>query len=258
MAVRTNKTAEIRDDLRARILNGEFEPGAQLPSLSELTRLYGASSRSAPTRALEDLVDEGLLTMRHGKGAFVRNRPVVPRDLAANLRLEYQNAMKDQEVVGGLFETMTGTEAKVVATYDWIAADERVAGKLDLAVGDEVLLRTYEYSVGGEPHQIARSYLPAWIARRAGLRNQGDERPGVGSIAHLRAAGVTVDRGRLGIEARMPTAEESQQLAISRGQPVYETSRVLFRACEPVELMTSIIPGDQVAYYFDIDLKEQS
>ena len=255
--MKSNKTAEIREDLRRRIKAGEYQPGDRLPSLTELATAYGATSRSAPTRAVKDLVNQGLLTMVHGKGIFVRSRVVVSRDLVAGLRMEYFAAVHGREVEGGLFEAMTGTKTDVAVGYDWMEASEQVAQALDLTPGDEVLRRTFEYIVDGVPHQIARSYLAAATARQAGLTSKDCERKGVGSIAHLHAAaGITVDRGRLRIETRAPTAEESHQLAIPGGTPVFETSRVLFRVDEPVELMTSIIPGDRIGYVFDVDLRE--
>src|SRR6478609_5203827 len=62
--------AQLRDALRARILDGVLAPGAKLPSESELTAAHGVS-RITVRQALGALQAEGLIVKLHGKGAFV-------------------------------------------------------------------------------------------------------------------------------------------------------------------------------------------
>ncbi len=57
--------------LREQILNGEFSPGDQLPSESELCERYGIS-RITVKRALYDLTQAGLLLRMQGRGTIVR------------------------------------------------------------------------------------------------------------------------------------------------------------------------------------------
>src|SRR4030095_15178901 len=62
--------AQLRDSLRAEILDGRLAPGDQLPSESELTAAQGVS-RITVRQALGALQAEGLIVKLHGKGAFV-------------------------------------------------------------------------------------------------------------------------------------------------------------------------------------------
>lgn len=61
---------QIADDLTDRIRAGEYEPGAQLPSLRELAELYSVSV-STIQRALELTKDRGLVVTSQGRGMFV-------------------------------------------------------------------------------------------------------------------------------------------------------------------------------------------
>lgn len=60
----------IADDLAARIAAGEYLPGAQLPSTSQLAELY-AVNRSTVVRAVGLLHDRGLVSGVAGVGVFV-------------------------------------------------------------------------------------------------------------------------------------------------------------------------------------------
>ena len=62
--------AQIKDILRARILDGTYQPHQQMPSESEMMAAFGVS-RITVRQALTDLQKEGLIFKMHGKGTFV-------------------------------------------------------------------------------------------------------------------------------------------------------------------------------------------
>ncbi|MFI7074922.1 GntR family transcriptional regulator [Micromonospora sediminicola] len=253
-----SKSTQIADDLRKQIHEGKYQPGDRLPRVAELMATYDTRSRATLDRALQKLVAEGLLTVVHGSGIYVRRRQVVRRDLLAGVRMEYEAARRGAEVQAGLFEAMTGTDAKVDVTYEHAFAPEHIARLLDVDVECRLLVRTFRYVVEGNPHQVARSYLPAETAQRIGLSSADDERPGVGTIAHLIAGGIAVDRAELAFESRVPTAAEAADLAIPGGTSVFEHWRTLYRGCEPVEVSTAIVPGDRVAYKISVNFTEDN
>ena len=61
----------VADDLRREIGEGRFAKAQRLPGERELAESFGVS-RATLRRAMELLVDEGLLVQRHGAGAFIR------------------------------------------------------------------------------------------------------------------------------------------------------------------------------------------
>lgn len=66
---------QISEDLRTRILSGEYKNGDQLPSENDLAEQFGVT-RTTIQRSLAILVHDGIIEKIHGKGSFVRLRPV--------------------------------------------------------------------------------------------------------------------------------------------------------------------------------------
>jgi DNA-binding GntR family transcriptional regulator len=67
--IATSAYQRIAADLSRRIRSGEFELDELLPSESALVAEYGVA-RSTVRRAYRVLVDDGLVVIRHGAGAF--------------------------------------------------------------------------------------------------------------------------------------------------------------------------------------------
>jgi putative hydrolase of HD superfamily len=77
---RTDKrlpNVQIAASIRAAILNGELEPGSQLPPGHELAKFFGVSRMTVQT-AVRTLTDEGFLRSRTGSGVFVRDQASLP------------------------------------------------------------------------------------------------------------------------------------------------------------------------------------
>lgn len=60
--------------LRDRIASGDLEVGRPLPSLVQLVQEYGVA-RGTAAKSVRVLVDEGLVRIVPGKGAFVIKKP---------------------------------------------------------------------------------------------------------------------------------------------------------------------------------------
>ena len=68
----TPKHETIRQELEDAIVSRQYEPGARLPSESELVARY-STSRPTVIRALRDLQQAGLIERRAGSGSYVRS-----------------------------------------------------------------------------------------------------------------------------------------------------------------------------------------
>lgn len=68
----------IADDLVARIADGEFPVGSQLPTESTLVTRYGVS-RMTVRQAMDQLERNRIIVRRRGSGSYVRDAPVHPR-----------------------------------------------------------------------------------------------------------------------------------------------------------------------------------
>ncbi|GAF86055.1 unnamed protein product, partial [marine sediment metagenome] len=65
---------QLEDILEEEIAAKQLAPGTRLPSERELCELYGVSVTPV-RRALQDLVDRGLVRRRRGSGTFVADAP---------------------------------------------------------------------------------------------------------------------------------------------------------------------------------------
>jgi 5'-deoxynucleotidase YfbR-like HD superfamily hydrolase/DNA-binding transcriptional regulator YhcF (GntR family) len=68
---------QIAASLRAAILTGELEPGAQLPTGAELAEFFGVSKVTIAS-AIRVLRDEGYVRSRAGSGVYVRDQASLP------------------------------------------------------------------------------------------------------------------------------------------------------------------------------------
>ena len=66
-----NKYAKIRNDVRNKIISGKYKPGTLLPKESEMILKYNASKLTVK-KAMDELVNEGLIIKRRGSGTFVK------------------------------------------------------------------------------------------------------------------------------------------------------------------------------------------
>jgi GntR family transcriptional regulator len=65
---------QVADDLRKRITQGRYAPGARMPSETDLGYEYGVG-RNTIRRAVSELRAEGLIVVQHGWGTRVRPAP---------------------------------------------------------------------------------------------------------------------------------------------------------------------------------------
>ncbi|MCW1411247.1 GntR family transcriptional regulator [Rhizobium sp. 1AS11] len=135
----------LRETIAGKITKGEYKPGEALPAEVEIARLYNVAPGTA-RKAIEELVNEGLLERRHGAGTFVR-------------RPNFNNSMLR-------FFLFRGTKGKTLTPESRIvsrsveSASEAVAGHLNLPPGEKVIhlnrLRLWE----GAPRLLEDIYLP--------------------------------------------------------------------------------------------------
>src|SRR5512141_2657068 len=110
--------AQLANILRHSVATGKLRPGDQLPSESQLCERYGVSPMTV-RRAMNFLIDHGVVTAEQGRGTFVK--PVAMG--AASFQL---TELQD------LFSRPAHATVQLLETRI-VTADERVARKLAVA-----------------------------------------------------------------------------------------------------------------------------
>src|SRR5687767_11203176 len=84
VTISNNRVEPVAQGVARRILDGEYSPGQQLPTESELQTAWGVS-RSVVREAMKMLASQGLVRIEQGRGTFVSDASETP--LRAQLEL---------------------------------------------------------------------------------------------------------------------------------------------------------------------------
>lgn len=100
----------VADDLRKAIAAGGYAPGDQLPTLAELTKQYGLAVVTVRD-AIKELVREGLVVSRQGKGAYVLRQPNADESISVSQLLDLFHEISS--AVDDLTDRMNEVERKL-------------------------------------------------------------------------------------------------------------------------------------------------
>lgn len=246
---------QIADELRAAITSGRLRPGEQIPSENELAERH-RTTRVTVRKALALLRGEGLIVSEQGRGAFVRPQPRVQmlttgsnwrrrRDEggAANFNAEAQaqGRSAEQQLLG----------------VGRIPAPADIAERLGVEPGTEVLARRLRMMVDGMPMQLVTAFFVASRVVGTPIEEARRIRGGVARVLEDPDGpiGVRIAQFVEELEARMPTPEEREALAIPLGVPLVQAFRSAYTdAGEVIEVLDCRIPGDRHRWRYVIDV----
>ncbi|WP_353816596.1 GntR family transcriptional regulator [Agromyces sp. SYSU T00266] len=199
---------QISSRIEQAIHDGTLPPGSRLENEVALGNRLGLS-RPTIRRAIQELVDKGLLVRRRGIGTQVVHGKV-------SRGVELTSLYEDLERSGQKPDT------RVLST-EIGEADERMAEELGVEVGSPVLHIKRLRSAGGVPIAILDNVLPSDFTDI----DLGDlSKHGLYQL--LRARGVTMRVAKQRIGARDATAHEAGLLDIPKGSAVLTMSRTAF------------------------------
>jgi GntR family transcriptional regulator len=199
---------QIATRLRDAISNGALPTGSRLENEVALAERIGVS-RPTMRRAIQDLVDRGLLVRRRGVGTQVVGARV-------HRHLELSSLHEDLTRSGHATTTQ-------VLRHELVPAPPLVASQLGIAPGVEVLsIRRLRFS-DGVPLAVLENHLPPGLSDIT--PEQLEEQ---GLYALLRNRGVSMRVARQTIGARAAARDEAHLLGIATGAPVLTMTRVVF------------------------------
>ena len=85
---------QVLEDIKGSISSGQYAPGNRIPSEAELSELYDVS-RVTVRRAIEELVSEGYLTKRQGKGTYVNQRKLAHKICRSGNAQSFESSCAD-------------------------------------------------------------------------------------------------------------------------------------------------------------------
>ena len=201
---------QISTRLEEAIRSGQLPPGSRLENELALSERLGLS-RPTIRRAIQELVDRGLIVRRRGIGTQV-----------------VHGAVTRKVELTSLWDDLARTGQKPTTellTHEVVDADEIVADQLGLSLGDPVLHIRRLRSADGVPMAILENFLPATMAEIG-----PDDLVERGLYDVLRGKGIAMRIARQTIGARRSSVAESKLLDIDRAGPVLTMDRTAYDA----------------------------
>jgi DNA-binding GntR family transcriptional regulator len=198
---------QLAEQLSAAIRDGQLQPGDPFENEIAMSERLGLS-RPTVRRAIQEMVDQGLLVRRRGVGTTVANRKV-------HRRFELSSLFDDLH--------RAGRQPHTVVLDLEIVKEPRAAAALDLDDNTDLLSVARLRLVEDKPLALMHNWLPPEYSDLT-----RDELETTGLYDALRTRGAQPVVARQSIGARMPTAAERRYLALRGGQPVLTMTRMAF------------------------------
>lgn len=199
---------QIAQRIEKAILSGDLPAGSRLENEVSLGERLGLS-RPTIRRAIQDLVDKGLLVRRRGIGT-----QVVHGQVTRGVELT------------SLYEDLSRSGQKPstkILEYKKIKADGKMAEKLGVEVGSEVLYMRRLRSADNVAVSIMENWLPAEFTDISeGELNEH------GLYQILRSRGVTIRVAKQKIGARKASQQESADLFIEKQASLLTMDRTAY------------------------------
>lgn len=101
---------QVGDEIKDKIISGEWKPGDKLPSESEIAQIYGVN-RLSVRMALQKLITLGIIETRVGEGSFVREFSFYPVLSEMADFISYGSRMDDIREIRYLIERASALKA---------------------------------------------------------------------------------------------------------------------------------------------------
>jgi DNA-binding GntR family transcriptional regulator len=217
------------------ILDGDLKPGDRFENELALAKRLNLS-RPTTRRAIQELVDKGMLVRKRGVGTQVVQTPV-------HRPVELTSLFDDLARAGQ-------GPATTVLDYHIGTVSEEIIGHLNLAADADVLTMRRLRSSGGQPLALMTNYLPAALAP------DRDELERAGLYQALRSRGVHIRLARQRIGAKIADREEARLLDEKPKAALLVMNRTAFDdSGRIVEYGSHVYRASR--YYFDTTLVDR-
>jgi len=224
--------SKIEGVLASEIAQGDLQPGDRLPSEDELLTRFDVS-RITVRRAIQNLIQRGLLEIRRGLGTFVL-APKVSQELT-----KLTGFVEDMDIHG------RKASARVVSK-GVVAANEIVARQLGISKGTRVMRIERVRLADSVPMSFDETYLPLDIGKKI-VRNDLRVKPIFTLLEEKYGFSLTEAEYRL--EAIAASEQVAEALAIPEGSPIFRIERTSFtRAGQPIDYETLSYRGDLIRF----------
>jgi GntR family transcriptional regulator len=224
---------QISEQLCQQISQGDFVPGEQLPSEHQLMSRF-AVSRITVRRAISNLVQQGLVTPKRGKGVFVKAQQKVTYSLSSPV-VFFEQDMARQGVTSGMMNLV----------FEPMTAPDAVQEILQLpAENPEVYLQKKLLLIDQVPVAIDISYILPELGKALASQLQRQM-----TFSTLEQNGVEIEQIAVRIECTHANHEMSEYLGVPLGGPLLVYSHTAYNPQnQPILFGKAFSRGDRLSY----------
>jgi GntR family transcriptional regulator len=219
---------QLKEILEKRIQSGEFQSGDQFPTDEQLCQEYNLS-RGTVRRAVEMLIDAGLLRREQGRGTFLNSPQLSP--------VFFRLANFDEEMKARGWQPST----KLITLREFPASAE-IAKHLQIPVGEKTIEIIRLRLADGKPVAFETRYLSYKTCPQ--LMEEDLENQSIHSLL-LDKYNIPLIRAIYTIEARVLSQKEAGYLQVEPGSAGFAVERMTYSSNElPVTWYRTIYRGD--------------
>ncbi|MCQ1528955.1 GntR family transcriptional regulator [Lutispora saccharofermentans] len=231
---------QLKDTLRANIINGDLSPHEKVPTERELSEMYNVS-RITVRQALADLTNEGFIYKVQGKGTFV-SPPKVEQPLFSVT--PFEETLKAKGII----------PSTQLLEWKSESADFEIATKLAIPISSSVIKLTLLGLGDKEPMAIYNSFFSETLGRemvKSAEFNEKSQRSYTTIDLYKSIPDIKPKMQNQSFEALPANGTISDILKIPYGAPVFFVTSIIYDMDDrPIELKTAAYRGDK--YRFNI------
>jgi GntR family transcriptional regulator len=218
---------QLAERIRQAVQEGVYREGEKIPSEQELIARYDVS-RVTVRKAMQALLEKGLIIRQQGRGTFIRQKVV----------------SQEMDEIFGLYPSLVkkGLNPRIkILSYEIVSPDFEVRENLRLPREEKTLKIVRLYSLRETPLLVSQIYIPQplaanWTRDQAAAKN---------SFRLLEEnAGIVIHGSRVRIMAGPATPQMGKWLGLPRGGPLLQVRRLTFSGAGPVEYTIFSFRGD--------------
>lgn len=214
------------------IADGNLPPETQLPSEDGLIERFKVS-RTTVRKAIQNLVERGLLEIRRGKGTFV-TQPKITQELT-----ELTGFVEDMQALGR-------TPTARLLDKRIVLADETVAQHLGLAPGTSVVRLRRVRLADSVPMSFDETYLPRELGEKVAANDLAAEP--VFALLENKYETPLVE-AEYNLEAAAADAVAAEALEVPAGAPIFLIERTSYTTGnQPVDYEKLHYRGDLIRF----------
>jgi len=202
---------KVEEVLASEIARGDLQPGDRLPSEDELLIRFGVS-RITVRRAIQNLIQRGVVEIRRGHGTFVL-APRISQELT-----KLTGFVEDMDTHG------RKASARVLS-QEVVAANTVIARHLDISKGTRVMRIERVRLADSVPMSFDETYLPLEIGKQI-VNNDLRIKP-IFTLLEEKY-GIPLTEAEYKLEAAAASARVAKALAIAEGAPIFRIERTSF------------------------------